>query len=130
MNKAIILGRITKDLELKNLPAGTSVLNFSVATNESYKDKNGEKVEKTEFHNVVCFGKTAEIVAKFSAKGKRVMIEGKIQTRMWTDKDENKRYSVEIVANNVSIIDFNENSDKAVSAPAQGANFDADQIPF
>ena len=81
INKAIIIGRITQDLELKAMPNGNSVLNFSVATNYVYKDQNGQKVEQTEFHNVVSFGKQAENIAKFFVKGQEIYVEGRITTR-------------------------------------------------
>lgn len=81
INKAIIIGRITQDLELKAMPNGNSVLNFSVATNRVYVDQNNNKVEQTEFHNVVSFGKQAENISKFFIKGQEIYIEGRLQTR-------------------------------------------------
>ena len=81
INKAIIIGRITQDLDLKTLPNGNPVLNFSVATNRTYLDQNNNKVEQTEFHNVVAFGKTAENISKFFVKGQEIYIEGRLQTR-------------------------------------------------
>jgi single-strand DNA-binding protein len=81
INKAIIIGRITQDLDLKTMPNGNPVLNFSVATNYSYKDASGQKIEQTEFHNVVSFGKQAETISKFFVKGQEIYIEGRLQTR-------------------------------------------------
>jgi single-strand DNA-binding protein len=81
INKAIIIGRITQDLELKSMPNGNPVLNFSVATNYVYKDTNGQKVEQTEFHNIVSFGKQAETISKYFVKGQEIYIEGRLQTR-------------------------------------------------
>lgn len=101
VNKAILVGRITKDPELKSLPSGIQVCSFSIATNEVYKDKSGEKQEKTEFHNIVVFGKTAENVASYMSKGNEIYIEGKIQTRSWDAQDGSKRYRTEIVAHQV-----------------------------
>ena len=99
INKAMIVGRITQDLELKAMPNGNSVLNFSVATNYSYKDASGQKVEQTEFHNVVSFGKQAENIAKYFVKGQEIFIEGRLQTRNWDDKETGKKmYRTEIVA--------------------------------
>ena len=81
LNKALIIGRITQDLELKSTNNGTKVLNFSVATNYVYKDANGNKVEQTEFHNVVSFGKQAETIAQYFVKGQEIFVEGRLQTR-------------------------------------------------
>lgn len=81
LNKAQIIGRITQPLELKSMPNGNSVLNFSVATNYVYKDQGGNKVENTEFHNIVSFGKQAETVAKYFVKGQEIYCEGRLQTR-------------------------------------------------
>lgn len=99
INKALIVGRITKDIELKKLPSGSSVCSFSVATNETYT-KDGNKVETTEFHNIVCFGKTADNVSRYMCKGCEIFIEGKLQTRTW-EKDGQKHYRNEIIAQNV-----------------------------
>jgi single-strand DNA-binding protein len=82
LNKTQIIGRITQDLELKTMPNGNSVLNFSVATNFNYKDKEGNKIENTEFHNVVSFGKQAETVAQYFIKGQEIYCEGRLQTKM------------------------------------------------
>ena len=81
VNKAIIVGRITKDLELKTTNSGTKILSFSVATNYVYKDQQGNKVENTEFHNVVTFGKQAETIAQYFVKGKEIYVEGRLQTQ-------------------------------------------------
>ncbi|HIP21882.1 MAG TPA: single-stranded DNA-binding protein [Candidatus Pacebacteria bacterium] len=81
INKAMIVGRITQDLDLKAMPNGNSVLNFSVATNYSYKDASGQKIEQTEFHNIVSFGKQADTIAKYFIKGQEIFIEGRLQTR-------------------------------------------------
>ena len=81
LNKAMIVGRITQPLELKKMPNGNSVLNFSVATNYGYKNANGEKVEETEFHNIVSFGKQAEVVAQYFVKGQEIFVEGRLKTQ-------------------------------------------------
>ena len=102
LNKAMIVGNLTRDPELKSLPNGTAVTSFSVATNEVYKDKDGAKQEKVEFHNIVVFGRIAETSAKYLKKGQSVLIEGKIQTRSWDDKTTGeKKYRTEILASNV-----------------------------
>lgn len=104
INKAILVGRLGKDPEIKYLPSGTAVANFTIATSESYKDKEGQKQEKTEWHRIVTFGKLAEICGEYLAKGKQVYIEGRIQTRSWDDKDGNKKYMTEIVANTMQML--------------------------
>jgi single-strand DNA-binding protein len=101
LNKVIIIGRMTADPDLKNTSSGNSVTNFSVATNRYWTDKQGQKQEQTEFHNVVVWGRQAEIVNQFLNKGALVMIEGRLQTRSWEGKDGTKRYTTEIVAENV-----------------------------
>lgn len=100
LNKAIIVGNITKDPELKSLPSGMKVCSFSVATNRVWKDTNGAKQEATDYHNIIVFGKQAESTAQYMKKGSQIMVEGRIQTRSW-DKDNQKMYRTEIVAENV-----------------------------
>lgn len=97
INKATIYGNITRDPELKALPSGQSVINFSVATNKTWKDKAGAKQESVEYHNIVAFGKTAEVINQYCKKGDGIYIEGSIQTRSW-DKDGTKMYKTEILA--------------------------------
>ena len=105
INKAIIGGYISQKPEEKKLPSGISVTNLSVATNKTYT-KDGEKIQTTEFHNVVAFGKTAENIAKFFNKGERIMIEGEIQTRTWEDQQTGKKmYRTEIIANSFHFIE-------------------------
>lgn len=101
INKALIYGNITRDPELKALPSGSSVCSFSVATNRVWKDKNGAKQESTDYHNIVTFGRQAEIVAQYLKKGSGVFIDGRIQTRSWEGKDGTKQYRTEIVADNI-----------------------------
>lgn len=100
LNKAIIIGNITKDPELKALPSGMKVCSFGVATNRTWKDNNGQKQESAEFHNIIVFGKQAENTAQYMKKGNQIMIEGRIQTRSW-EKDGEKKYRTEIVAENI-----------------------------
>ena len=102
-NKAIILGNVTKDIELKTLPSGQSVANFGVATNRFYTDKGGQKQQVAEFHNVVAFGKLAEICSRFLNKGKLVLVEGRIQTRSWQAQDGSKRYRTEVIMENMQL---------------------------
>jgi len=102
INKALIYGNLTRDPELKALPSGSKVAEFGVATNRVYKDKNGVNQEEVEFHNIVSFGKQAELVAQYMKKGSGVFIEGRIRTRNWEAKDgSGKRYKTEIVADRI-----------------------------
>lgn len=96
LNKVILYGNLTRDPELKALPSGGQVANFGVATNRSYKDKNGAKQEATEFHNVVAFGRTAEVIGQYFKKGRPIYVEGRLQTRSW-EADGKKNYRTEIV---------------------------------
>lgn len=101
LNKAILYGNLTRDPELKALPSGGQVATFGVATNRTYKDKNGAKQEQTEFHNVVAFGRTAEIIGQYFKKGRPIYVEGRIQTRSWEGKEDGKKqYRTEIVLEN------------------------------
>lgn len=100
INKAIIIGNLTRDPELKALPSGGKVASLSLATNRTYKDRDGAKKEEVEYHNVVAFGTTAENIGKYMKKGSQLYVEGRLQTRSW-DKDGVKQYRTEIVAETV-----------------------------
>jgi single-strand DNA-binding protein len=105
VNKVIIVGRIGQDPEVKYMPNGGAVVNFSVATSESWKDKtSGEKQEKTEWHRCTAFQKLAEIVGEYALKGTLVCVEGKLQTRKWSDKDGVDRYTTEIISDRVQLL--------------------------
>jgi single-strand DNA-binding protein len=117
INKAILLGRLGKDPEVRYMPNGDPVTTFSVATDEQWKDKSGEKVQKTEWHNIVTFRKLAEICGQYLTKGKLVYVEGKIQTRSWEDKEGKKRYTTEIVADTMKMLGGG--SEKKEGAPAE-----------
>ncbi|MCP4009060.1 MAG: single-stranded DNA-binding protein [Proteobacteria bacterium] len=105
VNKAIIVGTLGQDPEVKYTASGSAVVNVSVATNESWKDKNtGEQVERTEWHRIVMFNKLAEIAAQYLKKGSQAYFEGRIQTRKWQDQSGNDRYSTEIVANEMQML--------------------------
>ncbi len=97
LNRVYLLGNLTKDPEVKDLPSGSSVTNFGMATNRSWSDKQGQKQETVEYHAVVAFGKPAEIIGKYLKKGSLVLIEGRIQTRSWDAQDGQKKYKTEIV---------------------------------
>jgi len=105
VNKAIVVGRLGRDPEVRYTPDGTAVANFSVATSEEWKDKaTGEKREKTEWHRIVAFRRLGEICGEYLSKGRQVYIEGRIQTRDWEDKDGVKRYTTEIVASQMQML--------------------------
>lgn len=110
VNKVILVGRLGKDPELRYTPSGTAVVTFTMATDERYKDKEGSQQSKTEWHNVVAWRQLAEICGKFLHKGKQVYIEGKIQTRSYDDRDGNKRYITEIVADQMQMLGSREDS--------------------
>src|SRR3989344_3601190 len=101
LNKAFLYGNLTRDPEMRSLPSGGQVASFSLATNRVYKDKEGAKQEATEFHNVVAFGRSAELIAQYMKKGRPLFVEGRIQTRSWDDKESGKKqYRTEIVVDN------------------------------
>lgn len=100
LNKVQLYGNMTKDPEVKALPSGVKVASFSIATNRTYKDKNGAKQENVQFHNIVCFGKTAELIEQYVKKGNPLYVEGRIETRSWEGKDEKKIYKTEIIVEN------------------------------
>ncbi len=104
VNKAILVGNLGKDPELRYTPSGTAVATFSLATTERYKDRDGNRQEKTEWHNIVAWRQLAEICGKFLHKGKQVYIEGKIQNRSYDDRDGNRRYITEIVADQMQML--------------------------
>lgn len=99
LNKAIVIGNLTRDPELKSLPAGIKVCTFSLATNRVWKDKDGKRQESSDYHNVVVFGRQAETVAQYMKKGNSMLVEGRMQTRSWDDKTTGeKKYRTEIIA--------------------------------
>ena len=105
VNKALLIGRLGADPEVRYTPDGTMVVNFRLATDLQWKDKNGEKLQRTEWHRIVAYGKLAEICSNYLSKGKLIFIEGRIQTRSWEDKDGVKRSTTEIVASNMQMLD-------------------------
>ncbi len=102
INKVMLFGNLTRDPELRALPSGMNVVNFSVATNRTYKDRDGKKQEQTDFHNVVVFGRQADTVNQYLKKGSSVYVEGRLQTRSWDDKSSGeKKYRTEVIADRV-----------------------------
>ena len=137
INKAIIIGRLGKDPEQKAMPNGKAVVNFSVATSETWKDKQtGDKREKTEWHNCVAFDKLAEIIGQYCKKGSQVFISGKLQTRSW-EKDGQKHYATEIIASEMQMLDSRVTDDQSRPQSKDAGrqdhtpdDFDDPNIPF
>jgi len=112
INKIILVGRLGQDPEMRYFQDGTAVANFSIATSEEWKDKaTGEKKERTEWHRIVAFRRLGEICGEYLAKGKLIYIEGKIQTREWQDKEGNKRFTTEVVASNMQMLESKRTED-------------------
>lgn len=105
LNKVMLIGRLTKDPEVRATPGGTSVTSFSIATNRTYTDAQGQKQDKVEYHNIVAWGKLAEICGQYLTKGKRTYMEGRLQTRDWVGQDGIRRYSTEVIAENMIMLD-------------------------
>ena len=132
VNKVILVGNLGKDPEVKYLDSGVAVANFSLATTESYKNKEGERVNQTEWHNIVLWRGLAEVAEKWLKKGSSVYIEGKIKTRKWEDKDGNTRYNTEILADNMTMLGSKSTSESAAPTTSgqQPAADTADDLPF
>lgn len=143
VNKVILIGNLGQDPEVKYMPNGNAVANITVATSESWKDKNtGEQVDKTEWHRVVFFRRLAEIVGEYLKKGSKIYVEGKLQTRKWQDKNGTDHWTTEVIASEMQMLDsrgggssdFNQSpGGQSQSAPSQASapipDFD-DDIPF
>ena len=130
INKVILMGNLGKDPELKNLPTGSQYCKFSLATNESYTDKSGQKQNKTEWHNVVVWGKSAENCAKYLAKGSKALVEGKLTHRSY-DKDGKTVYFTEVSANNVQFMGSKKDDRAQLGAPVKPTQqYTTDEIPF
>ena len=104
VNKVILVGNLGSDPELRSTPSGTSVCEFRLATNESWKGKDGQSQDRTEWHRIVVWGRLGENCSKFLSKGRQVFLEGRLQTRSWEDKEGNKRYTTQIVARDVQFL--------------------------
>ena len=120
LNKAMVIGNVVRDPEMRSTPSGQNVTSFSVATNRVWNDQNGQKQERAEFHNIVAWRRLAEISSQYLKKGSKVYIEGRLQTRSWDDPNGVKRYRTEIIAENMIMLD------RAGSVPA-GGDFDTEQ---
>ncbi len=119
LNKAFLIGNLTRDPELKSLPSGIKVASLSLATNRVWKDKNGAKQESSDFHNVVVFGAQAETVSQYLKKGSSLLVEGRIQTRSWDAQDGTKKYRTEIVADRIQFGPRREGGSAGSSAPSE-----------
>lgn len=141
LNRAILVGNLTRDPELRSLPSGIQVAAFGVATNRVWRDKNGAKQEATDFHNVVVFGRQAETTSQYLRKGSSVLVEGRMQTRSWDAQDGTKKYRTEIVADRIQFgprregtapaadkKDNQEPPSDAIEYPEENVNID--DIPF
>ena len=132
VNKVILIGNLGDAPDIRYTQDGKAIANLSVATSESWKDKNtGEKVEKTEWHRACMFGRLAEIAGEYLTKGSKVYLEGKLQTRKWQDKDGNDRYTTEIVASEMQMLDgaSSRPAQQSNASPKAEADFE-DDIPF
>lgn len=143
VNKVILVGNLGKDPEVRHLENGTAVANFPIATSESYKDREGNRVDQTEWHNVVVWRKLAEIAESYLKKGSQIYLEGKLRTRSWDDQQGNKRYTTEVVADTFTMLgkreDAQQNAGGGFNAPATPQNNTAannkaveeeDDLPF
>ena len=119
LNKVQLIGNLTRDPELRQIPGGSTVATFSIATNFTWTDQSGQKQEKTEFHNIVAWRKLAEICGQYLKKGGKVYIEGRLQTRDWEGEDGVKRYKTEIIADNMIMLDRKGGSDSSFSYGSQ-----------
>lgn len=112
VNKVILVGHLGKDPEVRYSPGGSAVANFSLATSEQFKDRDGNKQERTEWHRVVLFGRQAEIAGEYLRKGRMAYVEGRLQTRKWTDKDGQERYTTEIVGDRLQLLGGRDDRDE------------------
>ena len=128
VNKVILVGNLGKDPEVRYLDSGVAVANFSLATTENYKNKEGERVSQTEWHNIVLWRGLAEVAEKWLKKGSSVYVEGKIRTRKWEDKEGNTRYSTEILGDNMTMLGGKPTSES--SAESVVSSDKKDDLPF
>ena len=118
LNKVILIGNLGRDPEVRYTPGGLAVANFSMATSETWTNKEGEKETRTEWHRIVAWGKLGEICGEYLSKGKQVYIEGRIQTREWEDKEGNKRYTTEITASQMLMLGSRESAGESRPSPS------------
>lgn len=131
VNKVIIIGRLGRDPEIRNTKDGTQIANLNVATSQEWKDKStGEKGEHTEWHRIIAFGRLGEICGQYLNKGSQVYIEGRLQTREWQDKDGNRRYTTEIIASSMQMLDSKKADGRKPQEDGPPKPIDDDDIPF
>jgi single-strand DNA-binding protein len=148
VNKVILIGRLGKDPEVKSTPSGTTVTKFTIATDERFTDREGNKQERTEWHNIVAWGKLGEICGQYLRKGRLVYIDGSLRTDSWEDKEtKQKRYRTEIIANNMQMLEkksddegggsyssgggsYAGSSRKSSTSSSPGPEMDDDEVPF
>ena len=129
VNKVILVGNLGKDPEIKNLDSGSKVVNFSVATSESFKDKSGNKQTTTEWHNVVFWGKLADIAETYLKKGSKIYLEGKIKTRSW-EQDGVKKYATDIVGTSLTMLGGNDATPQQQTSSVPNTEEEAEDLPF
>ena len=147
VNKVILVGNLGRDAELRYTPGGAAVATLNLATTEVWNDKSGQRQEKTEWHRIVLWGKTAETLSEYLLKGRQIYVEGRLQTRQWEDRDGNKRYTTEVRSDRVVLLsgrgegggaqagrqhgdEQDQRAPTAAAAPAEGAELTEDDIPF
>ena len=138
VNKVILIGNLGRDPEVRSTPSGQPVASFSLATNRRWRDRDGNRQEQTEWHNIVCWGRQAEIAGQYLTKGKQIYVEGRLQTRSWEDRQSGeKRYRTEIVCDNFQMLGSRSGFDDGPGGPAGGYGQEADagqpdddDIPF
>ena len=130
VNKVVLVGHLGGDPETRFTPSGAAVANFNIATNESWKDANGELQDKTEWHRCVMFGKTAELAGELLKKGQLVYMEGKLQTRNWEDKDGIKRYTTEVVCDMFTMLGRKMDTDSSQQVAPTSNIDEEDDLPF
>ena len=139
VNKIILLGHLGRDPELRSTPGGQQVANFTLATNEQWTDKGGQKQERTEWHRIVAWGKLADLCRDYLSKGRQVYIEGRLTTRQWDDKDGNKRSTTEVVAQQIVFLGGSGRGEggggsgsggMSPEPPSDGGGLTDDDIPF
>jgi single-strand DNA-binding protein len=133
LNKVLLIGNTGRDPEVRYTASGTAVASFSLATSEKFKNKGGEWEERTEWHNIILWGRLAEIAGEYLTKGKTVFIEGRLQTRKWQDRDGKDRFTTEIVGEKMQMLSRKEGNGRTEEAPSQGEQTPPpsdDEIPF
>lgn len=136
INKVILIGNVGRDPETRSTTGGTSVVSFSIATSEKWKNKSGDSNEKTEWHNCVAFGRTAEIISQYVRKGDKLYAEGKLSTSSWDDKDGNRRYKTEIIVSHIEMLGSKLRDNVggpgagSASASQKSAVIEDDDLPF